>query len=69
LLGAFASFAFLCASAHEVGLSTAEIRPGRDSLEVHITLAVQELERDFALDASKDGKVSQEEFASKKSRD
>jgi len=61
LVAAFSSF---CASAHDVGLSTADVRCGVDSLVVDITVAVKDMETDFGLDSNKDGKVTPEEFSS-----
>jgi hydrogenase/urease accessory protein HupE len=51
------------ASAHDVGLSTAEVRCGADKIEVDIVLALKDLGTVLDLDANRDGVVTSAECA------
>jgi hydrogenase/urease accessory protein HupE len=49
--------------AHDVGLSSAEVRLQQESVSAEIVFAGQDIENLFELDTNKDGSVTQQEFA------
>ena len=51
------------ASAHDVGLSTAEVRCGPEQVGIEMVLAVKDVEALFELDANRDGRVAPAEFS------
>jgi len=55
-------------SAHDPGLSSLAIRPGRNSLEAILTLAVRDAAQLAELDEDQDGIVTQSEFARTRSQ-